>query len=1153
MDPPKNFFWNSLAHFGFSNHPTNHPLLRPSTNFPFGNQDQRTTLPQMKDGYDQQRLPRVSIICRTLGRNLLEEAIQSVRRQNFPNLELIVVDAKGDGLESLNDELRKSAAKVVTMSRPLPRAIAANIGLKATRGDLLMFLDDDDWIDPHHIAKLVHQIETHPDVVVAYSDVRKTESDGTPTEDTFSQPFDPLLLLADNFIPIHAALFRRSLLASGCKFDERFKIFEDWDFWIQASQCGQFLHCPGVSAYYRAGGASGSSPSKNETNAIRYQSGHWIARGRSQIFDKWLPFLNGDQFNTLLGKLDRDTDLASLQEAVSTLNKAVHEQSSIAAKENKHANELASKLDASIRKAVKLNQELKLEHQRRNEIQQQLDFLTQNYERALLELSATRNHLSELEDEVKRLRESKDLNLPKGQYSQYKGKNNQPRNTTPHTCRRLETAHTFLRFLRSRLSPKTQPKVQCAVDHAVYCQGHLYLKGWASAKAPLERIDLVTASGLRIPIERTQTRIDVHNKYPGHHDSKQSGFNLFLEIECSEVWLEFFIDSNCIQHWSFTPQNFTSFEELSNQGEFVYLDLNTQYEIYRREEARRDRRRKSLLPTIKQKPLISVIVPVFNVDAKWLDACIQSVISQSYTNWQLVLHDDHSTKGETTDCLLRWKTADQRICVQFGQENQHICGASNSALGIAEGEYIGMLDHDDELHPLALEYTALAIQQHPGGDYFYTDEDKITEEGKHCQPHFKPDWSPTLLESMMYLGHFSVIRRRCIDQVGGFRIGFEGSQDYDLALRISKFSDQFIHIRRILYHWRMVPGSVAGDTDEKRYAYDAAVKALGEHVSEHSEADERIKPEVRRTEFTGLYQVRRRLPVGRQPAVSVIIPFHNAPEMTISCLASVLASSYGNLEVLVISNNSNREAVERVRGYISEEPRARFFEYNHPFNWSSINNYGAKQTSANYLLFINNDMQVIKRDWVERLLDIGSKSGIGATGAKLLFSDHTIQHAGIIIGLGGTAGHAFRFMNSDMPGYFGYAAVAREVSAVTGACMLVDKEAFWGVNGFDERLAVAYNDVDFCLRLREVGFRTAYTPFASLLHFESQTRTHSLENMSKYERRQFQEEASYIQERHYEYFRDGDLMYNPSLTLLLENYSLRIPPLAQAMGQGCVS
>jgi glycosyltransferase involved in cell wall biosynthesis len=1127
--------------------------------------------------------PCISVICRTLGRAQLTQALESVAAQRYRNIELLVVDAKGNGLPDWAAALAAANASVISQQQPLPRAEAANVGLEAASGDYLLFLDEDDWIAEDHIEKLLARLSANPDLIGAYSDTRKMQLDGEPTDEVFARDFDRTLFLRDNYIPIHALLFSRLVVDKGCRFDVQFEIFEDWDFWLQAIQYGDLARVEGISAFYREGGQSQTGGSKASD---RYNLHTVSGAGRVRLFEKWLPAFSGEHFNAMLGALD--STIEDLSDSARQHAKRAHEQAllaqqqaALADEQRRHVSALSQQLSTAQNEADRAHAELRVALEKNDAankqaialsislsaLQRQVDWAQQALTRDLDRLEQPADEQAQLAREIANLRKHirlLEVNL-NAIYASTGWRLMGPARRLMRIARRLlgfseagkrgdtlAGAGPTSDQLSNKpglppsqqtdtpgstaLAPLSEPlQLHGTVDVAVTFDGNLYLRGWATANQPIERIVFVPSEGAEFSIERSQQRRDIAKAFPANEDAEYSGFTAFVRSTAKAAEIRFYVAGDLARAIAINPVEASSVSELFSAGEFVSLDLQTQYEIYRREEQRRDSNHQSLIPSFKQSPLISIIVPVFNVEPHWLDACVESVLAQSYPNWQLCLHDDKSTKDETLQCLRKWEQHDDRIMVSYGQVNQHISGASNAALAIAQGQYIGLMDNDDELHPLALEFVVAAINKRPEGDYFYTDEDKLDEQGNHCQPHFKPDWSPTLLQSMMYVSHFAVIRRACIDEVGGFRMGYEGSQDFDLTLRIAEITDRFVHIPKILYHWRIIPGSASGTTDAKSYAYEAGVKALTDHVRKDFP-----DAQVSMTEFPGFYQVRRPVQSGKQPRVTVVMPFHNKAEMTIRCLRSILISSYDNLDVLVISNNSDKQSLDAVQAEVDQYSRARLLVHDVPFNWSAINNFGASQSDSEYLLFMNNDMEAINADWLERMLDIGCKSDIGVTGAKLLYEDTTVQHAGIVIGLGGVAGHAFKHMEADSPGYFGYPVVAREVSAVTGACMLVRRTAFDSVAGFDEGLAVSYNDVDICLRLKQAGYATAITPFAQLYHFESKTRPATPEDMSPSEREQFEQESAKIRERYPAYYENGDPYYNPNLTLLAEDYSLRI-------------
>ena len=680
--------------------------------------------------------------------------------------------------------------------------------------------------------------------------------------------------------------------------------------------------------------------------------------------------------------------------------------------------------------------------------------------------------------------------------------------------------------------PKYEHPLSFFIDRAVTFNGYLFVRGWA-VKAPSISTVSAIIDGRKIAMNYGSNRKDIRQAFPLVPNAENSGVTVLVKLEgIKALEIEFVDAEGTTERKKIKLDTLASPSMLIESGDFIDLDLKSQYELYRTQQSIDQPNGKSPSQEFSYTPLISIIVPVFNVEKKWLDACIESVLAQSYSSWELCLHDDASTSSETIDCLRYWASKDKRVKVQYGKKNQHISGASNDALKIAKGEFIGLMDNDDELHKDALWYVIDALNKDRSIDYIYTDEDKIDENGEFCQPHFKPDWSPELLESMMYIGHFGVIRRSIIDAVGGFRLGVEGSQDFDLTLRISQITQKFTHIPCILYHWRIIPGSVSGGGDAKSYAYSAAVKALTDHVSREPQP-----AKVSTTEHLGLYRIQRE---SGNPSVTIIMPFHNKAEMTIECLESIALSSYRNFKILLISNNSNADEFKKVAEFASQHATIDLQKLDIPFNWSAINNWGIGECSSEYVLLLNNDMTVISKDWIESLLDCGIKAGVGAVGAKLLYEDDTVQHAGIIMQLGGIAGHAFKHSDGRSPGYFGYATVVRNCSAVTGACMLVRRSVALEIGGFNEDLGVAYNDVDFCLRLREASYKVLCTPFAKLYHLESKTRPKYLDDMDSKQLTEFEKESAYIRKRHAAYFKDGDPYYNKALTLRIEDYSLRV-------------
>jgi len=488
---------------------------------------------------------------------------------------------------------------------------------------------------------------------------------------------------------------------------------------------------------------------------------------------------------------------------------------------------------------------------------------------------------------------------------------------------------------------------------------------------------------------------------------------------------------------------------------------------------------------LKYQPKISIIIPVYNTEIKFLKKCIDSVVSQSYENWQICLADDCSSDEEIHEVLSMYCKKDARINVVFREENGHISHASNSALELAEGEWTALLDHDDELHVNALYFTVEAINMNPNVEFIYTDEDKIDEKGKRYEPHFKSDWNLDLLYSQNYISHLGVYKTNILKKIKGFRVGLEGSQDYDLLLRYSKeiAHSNIVHIPRVLYHWRAIKGSTALNAEEKSYTTDAGIKALKNYFFN---IDSKIT--VERGKAENIYKVN--WPIKNNPLVSLIIPTYNGYEITKQAIDSILEkTAYKNYEILLIDNNSDdKEALDYFEK-LNNHPKITVLKYSKPFNYSAINNFAVQHAKGEVLGLVNNDIEVINPEWLDEMLQHALREDIGCVGAMLYYPDNTIQHAGVIIGVGGVANHSHLNFKRGHPGYFRKLEVVQNFSAVTAACLLVRKEVFNEVKGLNDiDLKIAFNDVDLCLKVQKAGYRNLWTPYAELYHYESISR-----------------------------------------------------------------
>lgn len=556
------------------------------------------------------------------------------------------------------------------------------------------------------------------------------------------------------------------------------------------------------------------------------------------------------------------------------------------------------------------------------------------------------------------------------------------------------------------------------------------------------------------------------------------------------------------------------------------VDYEEWYRNHRPSEEELERQRKEKFDYM---PLISILVPVYNTPESFLKQMIQSVRAQTYGNWELCIANANPGNKEVGDILRIASEKDKRIRVTDVPENEGIAQNTNAALKIASGEYVGLLDHDDLLTKDALYEVVKALNQQEKPEMLYSDEDKVTTDlTEHFQPYMKPDFNLDLLRSNNYICHFFVAKKSLIEDVGAFRGGFNGAQDYDLILRCSEKAAGIAHIPRILYHWRVHKASTADNPASKMYAFDAGKRAIEEHLKRCGQDGE-----VSHAKDLGYYRVKYK--VKGSPLVSIIIPNKDEVESLDKCLQSIEKSTYKNYEIIVVENNSVKD--ETFAYYKKIEAKGvKVVYWEKGFNYSAINNYGASYAKGDYLLLLNNDVEVITPDWLEEMLGNCQRKEVGIVGVKLYYPDDTVQHAGIIVGIGGIAGNIFVGLPRRYTGYFHKASVQQDLSAVTAACMMVKRSVYEAMKGLDEKLQVAFNDVDFCLRVRKAGYLVVYNPYVELYHYESKTR--GAED-TKEKVRRFQSEIEYMRSHHLDILKNGDPMYNRNLTLTKWDYSLK--------------
>lgn len=538
------------------------------------------------------------------------------------------------------------------------------------------------------------------------------------------------------------------------------------------------------------------------------------------------------------------------------------------------------------------------------------------------------------------------------------------------------------------------------------------------------------------------------------------------------------------------------------------------------------------IAALPRQPLISVLTPVYNTDPRWLRAAIDSVRRQAYPNWEHILVDDASTSPLTV-AALRELEQDDRVRIVRLQKNGGISVATNAAVDEARGEFFALLDHDDELAPDALAEIVRWINEHPETEVLYSDEDKLEMDGTRCDAFFKPDWSPEHFLHCMYTCHMLVARRSLVQEIGGFRVGYEGSQDYDLMLRLMERTPHIAHIPRILYHWRKLPSSTATSQSAKPWAEDSGRVALADYVRR-----QQLEAEILPGGAMGLFRIKRR--ITGDPLVSIVIPtagkLAESNGATVDLVAQAVGSligktAYRQYEIILVADEAGLQPTTLE---VLEGARYRVLTHraNGPFNFSRKVNEGVAAAAGEHVLLFNDDLEVFDGEWLSAMLEYSQDPAIGAVGPKLLYPDGRLQHVGMLLGVNGIAAHAFHQQPGGLPGYFGSAIGPRNFSAVTGACLMTRKAVFNEVGGFDETFPIDFNDVDYCLRVRRAGYRIVYTPYARLFHHESASfgaRQQDPDGIAEMKRRWGPEIAR-------------DPYYNPNLTCEFPDYRLSLRP-----------
>jgi glycosyltransferase involved in cell wall biosynthesis len=686
-------------------------------------------------------------------------------------------------------------------------------------------------------------------------------------------------------------------------------------------------------------------------------------------------------------------------------------------------------------------------------------------------------------------------------------------------------------------NPGANPRIEFWIDKPIIWPSkarRLKVSGWCFAISG----DEITEVRARVrknsfPARFGSPRPDIglaHNNRPG---ALRSGFSLHAIIPPgrSEFILEARSGNGPWETFLIHPVRGPLFREPSDGDAGDYARWIRCYDRLQRQDIQRIR---GQIAKFHHAPLISVLLPVYNSNLKCLRRAISSVQEQLYPRWELCIVDDASTERELWPFLQRCARRDKRIKVMRRTENGHISAASNDALHLATGDFVALLDHDDELAPTALYFVALALNKNPDLQLLYSDEDKLDAQNRRFEPYFKSDWNPELFLAQNFISHLGIYRTDLVRRVGGFRVGFEGSQDYDLALRcIEEIQpEQIEHLPRVLYHWRAGDQSTASNATVKPYAQEAARRAVQEHLERQKIAGTVVPS------FDIYLQTRYALPT-EPPLVSIIIPTRDQVSALKKCVLSIFEKTdYPAYELIVLDNETNDSEALEFLAELKKRDGVRVERIDDAFNYSRLNNRAVELSRGSLVALLNNDVEVINADWLTEMVSRAMQPKVAMVGARLWYPNGIIQHGGVILGAGGIAGHAHAGLRRGEPGYFARAHLAQDVSAVTTACALVKRDVYLQVGGFDENLAVTFNDVDLCLRLRESNYRILWTPYAELIHHESASR--GFDNSTPKQVR-FLAEVDYMKSKWNDIL-ERDPFYNPNLSLDEDLFTLAFPP-----------
>jgi len=1102
-----------------------------------------------------QDLPLVSVIVRTMSRPTLRQTLDSLVLQTYTNIELILVDAVGDGLEQVDLNGISFPVRVASEAAQLTRSQAANLGLKAATGDFCLILDDDDWLYADHLAKLVNCAILNPSLKAVHTAVACVDAMGNSTGVVFDFPYAPGELKYGNFMPIHAVLFSRSLVGLGCSFDRNFDLYEDWDFWLQVEVYTAFAFVEGVSAAYRIDLASGSGVQVDPERA---------KNATAALFAKWSVYQTESTFGELITRALSRRHLLSLTES---LQREVNRLSVETQRLSVESQSLAEKATLQQERAIIAQKDANAARQDAHHFRQAHDSACSDRDFARGVSDAARQEAQRSREECLQLREIADLAREEAQRSIEESQRLQEladRSNGEVLSLTSELALSRLNITRLQTSlDQEHAETLHRLDQIGLLQAQseqsqvdlsrllAQVEGMHATEAQLRRDlearemtirDLVSSTSWKLTrpvrsIGKSIRHVRSATEAVRESNAWQMGYQYMCKRALAVVRHEgaagLMRRVQFLTRAQFAPNgDVRALPDTPIEGR-TYTQWLANFDSF---DAAQLSALKKVLKNLTTRPLFSIVMPVYNTVPSHLCKAIESVKSQIYSNWELCICDDASTESHVKTILEAYAKEDSRIRVDFQMVNGHISRASNVAIGLAKGQYVAFLDHDDELSPHALLRVAQAIEAKNSAKVFYSDEDKIDTSDRRFDPYFKPDFNLGLLRSHNYMCHFAVYEVNFLRELGGLRESFEGAQDYDLALRAvdAAGSDGVVHIPNILYHWRAASGSTAAGHSEKSYAFSAGLRALTEHLARRG-----LNGVVEEApEAAGMYRICWARP-SVLPLISIVIPTRNGGTVLLQCLDSLRNTSYPNFEIIVVDNGSDDSATLTLLAQRQASGQIRILRDEQPFNFSALNNHAVNDaTNGEFVLLLNDDIEVINPEWLDELVAPAMESGMGCVGARLWYPDGRLQHGGVIL-VCGVAGHAHKYLPRGHHGYMGRAVLAQDMVGVTAACLLVRKSIYLEVGGLDEGLAVAFNDIDFCLRVHSAGYRNHWTPYAELIHHESVSRGY--EDTPEKQMR-FRSEIDKMQTRWPALLAHDDPCYNPNLTAEAEDFSLAWPP-----------